>query len=271
MNKTRQIMTATAMLVLSLVPAAAASAQALEGPIVMKNLSGYEITLSDVRYVGAPPNSGDAGAETVASGSWTLKPGFFGHILDNGKKMVAGKLHFSLTTAEGTSLNWSSTLSQLDADGDYVVQITPEVIDNHRKLLGKTPVVVLKPVASAGPTDEQIARGAIKALGAALLHQQAEKRAGDIFEAIAIETARTARDELIKSAIEDLFTDMASADRATLGRLVPLALDGRLTDADLREAESKEAIIAYLQEQNPNFAYAAQAAEFLHRVQKQSR
>lgn len=236
------------------------------GPVVVKNASDAELTITNLRYVDS------LGATQTLTGEWKLKPGFYGYLKfgPTQDKIVARKITYDLVTADGKTVNWSCESIRLDADGDFSSQFTSENLASHQKLLGKVPVVALKP-APAGPSEEDVARGVLKALGAAVLHQKAKQVPKDFGEAFVIELARTGRDELIKSAVDDLFPQIAAGDRATLGRLVPLALDGRLTAANLRAAESRDAIANYLKKQNPDFALAAQAADFLYRVQQGSR
>lgn len=255
------------ILIAAIVAGFAPPAVAQDGPagrVVLKNITDAELTVTNFRYVDALGNT------QTMTGEWKLKPGFYGYLThgpDQGK-IVAKSITYDVVTADGKTTNWSSASSRLDADGDFASQFTAENLAAHQKLLGK--VVALKP-APAGPTDDDVARGALKALGALVLHQKAKEIPEDLFDAIAIELARTGRDELLKSAIDDLFPQAPASDRAILGRIVPLALDGRLTARNLRGAEAQDAIAAYLKKQNPDFALAAQAADFLYRVQQGSR
>lgn len=110
-----------------------------------------------------------------------------------------------------------------------------------------------------GPSDEAIARAVLKALGAAVLHENAKPQPGDGFaEAIARGFARTARDELIASSLLDLFPGNTLAERQAVGNLIVLALDGRMP-------RSRDQILGQLRQSNPNFANGAEAAEYLIR------
>ncbi len=231
----------------------------------MKNETTAQLTLTNFKYVDRLGQTRSLNVE------WKLKPGFYGYLTHGAgqNKVIAKKIMYDVTTTDGKTVNWSASSIGLDADGDFYSRFTNENFTTHLKLLGKTRVQVRKPVA--GPTDEDIARGAIKALGAAALHEITKQRPADIIEAIAIEAARTGRDKLIKSAIDDLFPQVEVKDRTTLGHLVPLALDGRLTDRNLRDAQARDAIVNHLKKKNPDFAFAVQAADFLIKVQEGSR
>jgi hypothetical protein len=248
-------------------PSAAAAQTGPAGPVVHKNATGSELTITNLRYVDA---RGDT--HTVA-GEWKLKPGDYGYLRDGPNKIVAKKITYDLVTADGKTVDWSCSSTGLDKDGDFPSQFTPDNLATHRKLLGKGDAVKpAAPAPPAGPTDEQIGRGVLKALGVALLHQKAsEPWDGTLPHKFGIELARTGRDKLITSAVDDLFPQLPAKDRGTLGRLVPLALDGRLTAANLKAAEARDAITDYLRTQNPDFALAAQAADFLYRVQQGAR
>lgn len=234
------------------------------GPVVFKNESGVKLTLTNFRYVDR------LGQTRTLPVEWELRPGFYGYLTHGvgQSKIVAKKIMYDLVTADGKSEGWFCNSVALDGDGDFSSRITAENHARHLQDLGKTPVVTFKPAAARGPTEEQIASGVVKALGAAVLHQKASQVPDGIVESFAVELARKGRDELIKSAVDDLFPQMPMKDRATLGRLVPLALDDQLTDDNLRAAEAKDAIVDYLREKNPDFALASQAADFLYRVQQ---
>ena len=152
----------------------------------------------------------------------------------------------------------------------------------HKEILGKAPAPVsppytaLKPAmpvapAVKGPTNDEIGRGVVKAIGALVMHQGTKKPARDLAEQFGIELLRTGRDELVKSAVDDLFPQLTAKERKTVSGMVILGFDGRLTPANLSQAESKAALVDYLRKQNPDLALAAEVADFLSRVQAGSR
>lgn len=107
------------------------------------------------------------------------------------------------------------------------------------------------------PTDEQVAKGILKALGALALHKASQPEADDgFFETAARGVARAGRDQLIDSSLMDLFPDAKSAERAAVRTLAILALDGRL-------ARDRNRVLAQLKKTNPDMADAVQVAEFL--------
>jgi len=107
------------------------------------------------------------------------------------------------------------------------------------------------------PTDEQIGKGVLKALGALVLHKASQPQADDEFlDAVARGVARAGRDKLIESALEDLFPDAKAVERASVRNLAILALDGRLP-------RDRARVLAQLKRTNPDMADAVQVAEFL--------
>lgn len=245
-----------------------AAAQELKsGPVVFRNTSGGPLTLANVKYTDASGN-----AQTL-TGTWEVKAGFYGHLTVNKVKIVARKFACDVVTADGRT-GWTWDCKSVDANGDFVALFTADTLTEHRKVLGKVPaappVVALRPAAK-GPTDEDIARGVVKVVGAVVLHEAAKKPASDLAEAFAIEFARAGRDELIKSAVGDLFPQLPARDGRLLADMVCLAFDGRLTPANLTQTEAKAALTEYLRKQSPDLAVAAEAADFLSRVQKSAR
>jgi hypothetical protein len=110
-----------------------------------------------------------------------------------------------------------------------------------------------------GPSDEAIGRAVLKALGAVVLHENSKPQQGDGFgEIIARGLAKTARDELISSALTDLLPGNTGIERQAVSNLILLALDGRMP-------RSRDQILYQLRLSNPNFANAAETTEFLIR------
>jgi hypothetical protein len=245
-------------------PAAARAQDAPAGAVVIRNATGTTVTLTNFSYTDS------SGTVRTLTGSWELKPGFFGYLTVGKDKIVARKIEYDLVTADGRTNGWSCTCRALDKDGDFSSSFTPENIADHRKALGKAvPAGGVQPAAAAkGPTDEQIGRGVVKVLGAALFHEATKKDIRTAGDALAVEFARSARDELIKSATDDLFPQLTAAERRTVSQMVCLAFDGRLTGPNLKQAEAKAALSEYLRKQNPDIALAAEVADFLYRVQQ---
>ncbi|MFO0863746.1 MAG: hypothetical protein U0744_03660 [Gemmataceae bacterium] len=115
------------------------------------------------------------------------------------------------------------------------------------------------PAPQKGPSDEAIGRAVLKALGAVVLHENSKPQQGDGFgEIIARGLAKTARDELISSALTDLLPGNNGIERHAVSNLILLALDGRMP-------RSRDQILFQLRISNPNFANAAETTEFLIR------
>lgn len=110
-----------------------------------------------------------------------------------------------------------------------------------------------------GPSDEAVGRAVLKALGAVVLHENSKPQQGDGFgEIIARGLAKTARDELISSALTDLLPGNTATERQAVSNLILLALDGRMP-------RGRDQILYQLRLSNPNFANAAETTEFLIR------
>ncbi len=117
-------------------------------------------------------------------------------------------------------------------------------------------------VVKSGPTDEEIGRGVLKALGALALHKASIPQRDDGFgKSLAREVARAARDELIDSSLKDLFPDTRAVERASIRNLAILALDGRLT-------HDRDRVLTHLRKVNRDMADAVQVTEFLIRLAK---
>jgi hypothetical protein len=117
-------------------------------------------------------------------------------------------------------------------------------------------------VVKAGPSDEELARGVLKALGALALHKASIPQRDDgVLKEIARDIARAGRDELIDSSLQDLFPDAKAVERASVRNLAILALDGRLS-------QDRDRVLAQLRKVNPEMADAVRAAEFLIRLAK---
>jgi hypothetical protein len=232
------------------------------GTFVLKNTSGREVKLEDIKYT-------DASSEEVSlSGYYSIKGDFYGRLLHKDVPISASKLQAKLTTSAGTTtITWTSRGT--DQQGQFVCLLTESDITEHRKLLGLPP---LKPL---GPSEDDIKRGVVKALGAALSHAGYRKIIDDpdanLAQLIVAEGLRVARDEIINSAITDFFPQLSSSDASTVSTLVILALDGKLTKANIAEAKAKEEIIASLKKNNPDMAAVVQVADFLYRVQSNRR
>ena len=268
----RPLLVALAAVVLA---AGSARAQDTAGPVVFRNTSGAPLTLSNVKY------TDQFGTARTLEGKWELKAGYYGYLLTDNKKFSARKFSCDIGTAAGAT-NCAWTCSSLDKEGDFVTLFDDGTLAKHKEMLGKAPspasppYTALKPAMPAapavkGPTNDEIGRGVVKAVGALVMHQGTKKPARDLAEQFGIELLRTGRDELVKSAVEDLFPQLTAKERKTVSGMVILGFDGRLTPANLSQAESKAALVDYLRKQNPDLALAAEVADFLSRVQAGSR
>ena len=114
--------------------APAATAQNVKaGPFVIKNSSGKAVKFTDMTYTDS------TGTERkITDATWEIKAGDFSRLSYNDKTINATKVKVTLITDAGsTTLTWAS--NGLDADGDMVGSLTRDDIDQHLRLLGKTP------------------------------------------------------------------------------------------------------------------------------------
>ncbi len=212
-----------------------------------------------VRWV---PGRGHSGAPNVIAatkeGSWDPAPGYKWKTdavndlrveWSPGRPHSAAYPHAIAAAAEGnwrpaTGYRWAS-----QADGDF-----------------RTARAVASAPASTGPTDEQFQNAVVKILGAALANAIAGGEPKDFAETIIVEVARSARDELVQSALEDLFVASTRADRRAAGHAICLALDGKLNIGNLRDRQAQDAIAAWLRKENPQMGNTVEVADLVYRV-----
>jgi hypothetical protein len=114
----------------------------------------------------------------------------------------------------------------------------------------------------ATPTDEQIGKAVLKAIGALVLHEASKpQRDDDVFDTVARGVARVGRDKLIDSALEDILPDAKVVERNAIRNLAILALDGKLS-------RDRDTVLKRLKRVNPDMADAVQVAEFLIQLAK---
>jgi hypothetical protein len=109
-----------------------------------------------------------------------------------------------------------------------------------------------------------------KVVAAVVAHAVAVDRVnngqGGLFDALVIQVARKARDEVIQSAMTDLFPSLTSAEASAARLVICLALDGELTIDRYNQAAARERLAAELRRRNPDFAMAAEVADFIAKV-----
>jgi hypothetical protein len=121
----------------------------------------------------------------------------------------------------------------------------------------RQPVASLVRVVCTAPTQDDIAKAILKAFGAMALHEASKPQPGDDFgKSFARALARTGRDELIDSALQDLAPTGKLVERQAVRSLVVLALDGQLTT-------DRDRIINHLRRTNPGMADVVEITEFL--------
>ncbi len=134
-------------LLAALAPARAAAEEPKSGAIYYRNRTDSEIKIEG-RYII------DADGDKLAlSGYWKLKPGQECYLAQEGKKIVARKFAYRLTTADGSS-DWVGSANVLDKDGDFVLAVTPDNLAEHKKLTGAKGTEGDKPTLKARRSKE---------------------------------------------------------------------------------------------------------------------
>jgi len=111
-----------------------------------------------------------------------------------------------------------------------------------------------------GPTNEDIAKAVLKSIGALALHEAGKDMPGDpLATTFARALSRAGRDELVKSAMQDLSPRSSADERGAVLGLVILVFDGKLPP-------NQNDILNRLRQINPNMADAVEVTEFLIRL-----
>jgi hypothetical protein len=255
----------------TLTPVSVATAQTAtrSGAVVVRNTTGREIELRGVSFVDA------LGSRQELNGAWKLKSGFYGYLgRDGNTKLVARELTLSLVDEDGsTEIRWVA--NTLDVDGDFVLMVRPEDVTEHRRLLGKTASTTTTSSpwtfeTSRGPTQEELGRGVTKVVAAVVAHAIAKDRAengeGGLFDALLIQVALRTRNEVIQSALTDLFPSLSSEEVSGARLVICLAMDGELSVDRYSQAAARERLAAELRRRDPDFAMAAEVADFIAKV-----
>ena len=139
-------------------------------------------------------------------------------------------------------------------------------------MAGGGAAVAKTPANTSGELSEarqkQIAAGVLKVLGAAVANDSAKGEPQDLGDVFFQGFARGLRDELIRSAVDDLFPTLDKPARRLSADLTSAALDGRLTDSRLSGAESRRLAAKYIRAKCPEFDAADELAAFVVGVQE---
>lgn len=244
--------------------AAVAQTTAPSGPVVFRNETKSALTLTNFRY------TDESGKVREVDGQFDVPAKFDGFLTVEKKKIRARKFEYDLVTADGTSEGWSCVAKAVDGDGNFVSVFTPKNLAEHKKTLGVTD----KEAADQPLTEErqkQIAAGVVKALLALVPHEATKQEPETLGDVFAIELARGLRDELLKSAINDLFPDMGTDASDVAGELAGKALDGRLTGKKLTAAQAQKQVADDIRDRCPKFDSADELAAFLVGLQAGAR
>jgi hypothetical protein len=224
------------------------------GRVYLANRTTQPITITCRHYL-----DGDGKRQQVASGAWVLRPNVRGFLADGGKPFRASRFEFTLKTAEGSTA-WH--LETFDRDGDLTLVVDAAFLRRHlARLPARRPAG-----AHAGPDREAVKRAVGKVLLAAVTHAASKKEPRNLGEAIAKTLAIRLRDELIESAMIDLYPRVPRSEIQTARQVICLSLDGKLNLRNLSRQKAKEALLARLKAANRDMANAAVLADFIQDV-----
>jgi hypothetical protein len=129
-----------------------------------------------------------------------------------------------------------------------------------------TTALAQTPASSTKFDDEASKRAVVKILGAGIAHAASQGESDDFGEAILRALAARLRNELVESAMTDVFPKMSASEARAARLVICLALDGNLNLQKLNQQQSKEELIAKLKEANPQIGNAADIADFIGEV-----
>lgn len=117
------------------------------------------------------------------------------------------------------------------------------------------------------PDEEAVTRAIVKILGAVVANELGRDDPEDnILGMLFRGVIREGRDEMIESAVRDLFPDMSRLETQGIRRVISLGLDGQLNERNWRSVSARDQLIARLQRENVELANAARAADFLAKL-----
>jgi len=241
------------------------------GALYLSNPTGETIQVSAQWY------EDRAGKRTTLNGiNWNLGARTGAYAAINNLAVVAATVGFKIATAGGTSA-WTSSATDFDADGDLHLKFDAGILARHRAATARPITFAPAPAARVDryePTDngEKIASAIAKIIGAAVADDISKPRQGDdLLDLIGRGIVGLGRDELIESAIGDVFPKLYAAEKRDLRTVISLALDGRLSLEDLREERAKQQILAALRRKNSDLGDSVAVADFIYKVYKSRR
>ena len=124
---------ATSLFVPALLLTAALDAQGRKtGPIVLHNATTATVRLE------ADSIRTDSGTRDLRGTAWEIGSDRTSYLLRDGEKVPAHEFRGWLTTAEGSTY-WTWTCTNLDRDGDFVMEVAPATLRAHYLELSKRP------------------------------------------------------------------------------------------------------------------------------------
>jgi hypothetical protein len=252
-----------------------ASAQARKtGRVYSINTTARDATITITAYHDALGKT-----RSVLGGSWSVKAFSKGYLDDRGKPLYASRVAFTLTTTEG-STHWYSTA--FDRSGNLTVTVDADTLKRHLAALpapARPPVVVgprpmpplfpppaVRPVA---PNKAAVERATGKIIGALVANAVAKsppKRNEGLGEAFVRALAIKARDDLIESALKDVFPGRPLREVQAARIVICLQVDGKLNVRNFNRALAREDILSALKRYDANVGNTAEVADFIYDV-----
>jgi hypothetical protein len=267
-------MRALFVLLAALALPAAVTAQApgvKSAPVAFKNSTNMDLEIVCETVVN------DFGEYPLAR-VWYFKAGEFLYLTDNSEqKIPARKINYTVRTP-GKSSRWNSISPGPDAQGYFVAEFTQQNLQTHLGQAAAPFAFGNPPVGGNGPTQQQLENGALKMVIAILAHLAAEDAArqpnAGFGALVFVSVALAARDEAIRSGLQDLFPALTPRQSADVRRLVIAAANGNLNLNNVDQQQAKQRLANDLRAIDPNLANVAVIADFIfavHQMQQRNR
>jgi len=232
------------------------------GPVLIRNNTTEMVLVRCRSYV-------DPSGKTIRpSATWQLKPGDSAHLAISGKRIEARSFEYTVQSSHGTT-NWKSAAIDFDADGNLNLSIAKRDLMLAQRAPNRG-AANARAFHAPSLRDEAIQRAILKILGAGLANELAkdQDRKNGLLAATLSVVDRRARDELIDSALNDVFPHLNDAQIRGTRRIISLYLDGDLSVLSLGMETAKEEIIEALKKSDPQLGLKAEVADFIYEVLK---
>jgi len=234
----------------------------VSGPVYFDNRTNETLTIDCRYYIDR------FGKTERPNASWRLRPGFSGYLQLDGERVVARSFHYTMKSSGGSS-EWKSLNGAFDADGDLYLPITGgDLLTASRDTTPSSGTTTRRSYRTppTGVDSEATQRAILKILGAGLANEFAkdQDQKEGLLAALFSVGARAGRDNLIESALRDVFPDLDEFEIRSVRLVASLYVDGKLSLENLGKEAAKQEIIAALKREDPSLGTSAQVVDFLY-------